>query len=89
MEPEINENILRTVQTHAFERLTYAQRETTNLHIDMHIYNAGDVIGPKFQKITASKSTILVFADDEPLANFGHTCRYLMYESKTGNFLNE
>ncbi len=89
MEAEINERTLRTVQTHAFERLTYAQRETTNLHVDMHIYQTGENIGPAFQKITASKPSILVFADDDPMANFGHACRYLAYDSKTGNFLNE
>jgi hypothetical protein len=89
METEINEKILQTVKSHAFERLTYAQRETTNLHIDTHVYKTGEVIGPKFQKVTASKPSILVFADDEPLANFGHTCRYMMYDTKTGNFLHE
>ncbi len=89
MASEINKKLLGIVQTHAFQRLTYAQQETTNLYVDMHIYKADEVIGPKFQKITASKPSILVFADDEPRANFGHTCRYLMYDSKTGNFLHE
>jgi hypothetical protein len=60
-----------------------------NLHIDMHIYEEGEVIGPKFQKIVAPQTCILVFADDEPLANFGHSCRYLLYENKTGKFLQE
>ena len=30
-----------------------------------------------------------MFADDEPHANYGHTCRYLLYESTTGKFLEE
>ncbi len=85
----MDEKILRTVQNHAFERLTYAQRETTNLHIDVHVYKTGEVIGPQFQKIKALKPSILIFADDEPMANFGHTCRYFMYDSKTGDFLHE
>jgi len=44
-------------------------------------------INPK--KITASKPSRVVFADDEPLVNFGHTCHYLMYDNKTGSFLHE
>jgi hypothetical protein len=89
MPDEISKNVRLTVQNHAFERLSFAQRETTNLYIDMHIYEMGEVIGPKFQKIVAPQTSILVFADDEPLANFGHTCRYLLYENKTGKFLQE
>ena len=89
MPDKISENILRTVESHAFERLSFAQRETTNLYIDTHVYRRGELIGPEFQKIAALQSSILVFADDEPRANFGHPCRYLLYESETGNFLQE
>jgi hypothetical protein len=45
----ISKTLLRTVQSHAFEHLSFAQRETTNLHIDKHIYRKGEVIGPEFQ----------------------------------------
>jgi hypothetical protein len=89
MADEIGKKVLQTVQSHAFEHLSFTQRATTNLHIDMHIYKKGEVIGPEFQKIIAPQASMLVFADDEPLANFGHTCRYLLYESKTGKFLKE
>jgi len=77
------------VQRHAYERLSFAQREETNLHLDTRIYQKGELIGPSFQKIKASQESIIVFADDEPMANFGHSCRYLIYESETGKFLRE
>jgi hypothetical protein len=89
MPSEISQSVLQRVQTHAFESLSFAQRTTTNLHIDTHIYERGETIGPKFQKIAAPQLSILVFADHEPLYNFGHTCRYLLYEERTGKFLNE
>jgi hypothetical protein len=89
MPGKISQRVLQRVQSHAFEHLSFAQRETTNLHIDMRIYGKGETIGPEFQKIVAPQSSILVFADDEPRANFGHTCRYLLYENNTGKFLQE
>jgi hypothetical protein len=89
MASNISQEVLRSMQSHAFEHLSFAQRETTNLHIDMRVYKKGETIGPKFQKIVAPQSSVLVFADDEPRANFGHACRYLLYESETGKFLKE
>jgi len=86
MPDRISKSVLLRVQSHAFEHLSIVQREATNLHIDMHIYEKGEMIGPKFQRIVAPQSSILVFADDEPRANFGHACRYMLYENKTGKF---
>jgi len=89
MPVKINRRVLQGVQNHAFEHLSFAQRATTNLHVDTHIYEKGEVIGPEFQKIVARQPSVLVFADDEPRANFGHACRYLLYESESGKFLQE
>lgn len=89
MPDTISQSVLESVQSHAFGRLSVAQQKTTNLHIDMRIYERGQTIGPEFQKIVAPQSSIVVFADDEPRANFGHACRYLLYEDKTGKFLKE
>lgn len=84
-----NEQVLERVRNHAFQRLSLAQRETTNLYLDEHVYQKGETIGPIFQKIVTQKPSILVFADDEPRANFGHTCRYLLYDEATGEFVRE
>ena len=89
MPGEINATVIERVQSHAFGRLPFAQRSTTNLHLDMHIYERGEMIGPEFQKIIAPQTSLLVFADDEPRANFGHRCRYMLYDEKTGKFLSE
>ena len=87
--PGISRRVLQNVQTHAFEHLSPQRRETTNLYIDTRVYEEGETIGPAFQKIAAQQRSILVFQDDEPLANFGHTCRYLLYDTAAGRFAQE
>src|SRR6266567_2051299 len=89
MADERNEQILHRVRTHAFSTLTFDKRETTNLHLDEHVYEKGERIGPEFQEIVADRPSILVFADEDPRANFGHNCRYLLYDAKTGAFHHE
>jgi hypothetical protein len=89
MPDEIKAHVLETVQRQAFLHLSRTQRETTNLHYDTRIYKKGEAIGPAFQRITAPQPSILVFADDEPAANFGHSCRYMLYESEAGKFLRQ
>lgn len=81
--------ILDNIRQHAVRQLSYERQEKTNLYLDEHIYAAGEVIGPHVQKITADRPVFLVFADDDPHANFSHACRYILYEAKTGGFHRE
>jgi hypothetical protein len=81
--------LFERVQAHAFSSLSSQRQATTNLHIDEHIYRKGERIGPGFQEITAPIDSILVFADDDPRANFGHACRYLLYDARNGDFHRE
>jgi len=89
MPAEKNEQMLQRVREHAFSSLSFNRQETTNLHLDEHIYQEGETIGPDFQKIVAYRPSILVFADDDPRANFGHNCRYLLYDATNGEFHRE
>lgn len=89
MPTERQEHVLQRVRLHAFENLPFHMRETTNLHLDEHIYEKGEHIGPAFQKAIVEKPSILVFADDNPRANFGHDCRYLLYDAESGQFHRE
>jgi len=81
--------IFENVRRHAVRHLSHIQQHTTNLHLDERIYSAEEIIGPEFQKIVAEGPTILVFADDDPLANFSHDCRYMLYDGVTGEFDRE
>lgn len=89
MLPDIPEQVIETIRGHAFRHVADRQQTTSNLSIDSRVYRAGDSIGPAFQGIYADGPTVIVFADDEPLANFGHACRYLLYNPETGEFIRE
>src|SRR5712691_3017613 len=69
-----------TIREHAFRSLTAEARLTTNLHIDRRVREPGEPLGPAFQNLKVERPSLLVFADDAPLANFGHPCRYLLYD---------
>ena len=89
MLPNIPQPIIDKIRNHAFRHIAERQQTTTNLSLDSRIYRTGDSIGPKFQGIQAGGPSVVVFADDNPLANFGHACRYLIYHSETGEFIKE
>jgi hypothetical protein len=89
MPTQIPEPTAQRVRAHAFNTLTFDKRQTTNLYFDDRTYNAGETIGPAQQRIVAQQQSILVFADDDPRANFGHACRYLLYDASSGNFHRE
>jgi Peptidase C13 family len=71
------------VKDHAFSMLSSRQRTTTNLYVDKKTYKVSELIGPRRQKIMARRPSILVFADDDPMANFAHACRYLLYDAES------
>jgi hypothetical protein len=83
------EPILQRVRAHAVGHLPFDARTKTNLYVDERIIPAGETIGPRRQKIAAGRPSVLVFADDQPTADFSHPCRYLLYESETGNLHRE
>ncbi len=78
--------LISGVQEHAFQLLSATERQTTNLHIDQRVFKKGELLGPEFQKIVVQKDSLLVFADDKPLANFGHDCRYILYDATSGEY---
>jgi hypothetical protein len=89
MLPDIPEEIADKIRSHALGYIAERQQMSTNLFLDSRVYGAGDSIGPRFQHISAEGPTVIVFADDQPQANFGHPCRYLCYHPETGEFLKE
>jgi hypothetical protein len=81
--------VLGQIAGHAFRTLDFSNRSTTNLYLDRAVRKPGTHIGPDFQKIRVERPTIVVFADDMPLANFAHPCRYLLYDSENGRLDRE
>ncbi len=89
MAREVPDRIRDRVQTHALRHVLSRNQTQTNLSIDRHIFEPGERIGPAFQGIRAKTASVVVFADDKPLANFAHACRYLIYDAETGEFQRE
>ncbi len=70
------------VREHAVRSLDWRRRETTNLHLDARVLKPGTRILAHNQRIPVERETVMVFADDAPLANWAHPCRYLLYDPK-------
>jgi hypothetical protein len=81
--------VFQRVRESVFRELSAEQRLTTNLHLDTRVYEKGEQLGPEFHDIKADRASILVFADDAPLANFGHDCRYLLHDPDDGALFAE
>lgn len=89
MTTPINAKMLRTIQDSAFRQLSARRRETTNLYILEDIQPAQSVIMARHQKIPVKQPTVVVFVDDEPLANWSHDCRYLLHDADSGKLYQE
>jgi hypothetical protein len=83
------ETTFERVRANAFDELSWSQRLGTNLSLADRVIERGQIVGPPHQKIKADRASILVFADDDPQANFSHPCRYLFYDAKTAKFHRE
>ena len=82
-------DIYDRVKAQAFDELSLSQRLGTNLSIGHRLIEKGETVGPQQQKIKADAQSILVFADDEPRANYSHACRYQFYDAESGEFHRE
>jgi Peptidase C13 family len=72
------------IQSDARIRLSFERTEPSNLWIQSEVLGRGQTIEAQHQKIEIERETVVVFADDAPLANWGHPCRYLLYEPENG-----
>lgn len=79
----------RSVIADAVSSLRGRRRQATNLYLNRAPYEPSSWVGPAFQRIAARQRCYVVFADDRPLANFGHECRYRFYDADTHAFLYE
>jgi hypothetical protein len=87
--PNINPQLLERVKSHALGHLTPARRQKTNLYFSKRLHEKGERLGPPSHRVTLEERVLLIFADDDPTANWGHACRYLLYHPETGELLRE
>ena len=83
------DNILNTIKNDAIQKAKQQSIPSTNLYIDVGILNPGDIITAGQQIINITQPSIMVFADDSPLHNWSHPCRYILYDAVNGAFINE
>jgi hypothetical protein len=83
-ETRIPEETLARVRSQAFKCLNPRQVHSTNLHVDRKLHLKGAGVGHPHDKLRIKRDSVLVFADDHPLANFGHDCRYLLFDPASG-----
>jgi hypothetical protein len=83
------DSIFTIVQRNAIEKLTFTQLKSTNLHIQQEVLKKGAVIEAHRQQIPVDKDTVMVFADDAPLFNWSHPCRYLLFDATTAEIYRE
>ena len=84
-----DQNILDRIRLDVFEELSWSQRNSTNLYLADRVIKPGEVVGPEHLKIAPEVASHLVFADDDPHANFTHACRYLFYDAEHGRLHRE
>ena len=89
MPENLSQNVLDKIKTHAVSRISTNQRERTNFSLDERVYERDEEFGPPNQRMRATRRTAVVFADDDPRANWGHACRYLLYDAETGRLIQE
>jgi hypothetical protein len=77
------------VKQQALARLSPTETWATNLYLDRRLHLRGTPLGPALQRLRAPRDCVLVFADDHPLRNFAHDCRYFLYDATTGDFFGE
>lgn len=77
-------DLFERIQIDAVSELSYSQSRSSNLHILREVVKKGVEVLAYKQRIPVERDTILVFADDAPLFNWGHPCRYLLYDARSG-----
>lgn len=89
MSEEIAQHIVDKIKLHAVSHLSTDMQLAANLSIDRRIYESGEEIGPPTQRIRVTHRTVVVFVDEDPRANWGHRCRYLLYDADSGELTRE
>lgn len=77
-------DVFAVIRDRAFRAVSPGRLGQVNLYLDRRVREAGEQLGPEFAGLRAERQSVLVFADDEPTANFGHDCRYLLFDPESG-----
>jgi len=88
MATNANPQILRRIKD-AHIRNEAQRSKTSNYFIQEDVFEEGKKIPIPLKEVFAVRPTIMVFADDDPLRNWAHPCRFLLFDAATGEQYNE
>lgn len=86
---DLERGVAQTIKLHAFRRIVNSKTDTRNLYVGKNVLRRGQNIHAGHTTIPIERDTAFVFSDDAPLFNWAHPCRYLLYNSKNGEFYKE
>lgn len=81
--------LISKIKSGIVSNLSWQAARNTNLHIENQVLKKGEVVLAYKQRIALERDSIIVFADDAPLFNWSHPCRYLLHDAATGDLYNE
>ena len=81
--------LISKIKSGIVSNLSWRAARNTNLHIENQVLKKGEVVLAYKQRIAVERDSIMVFADDAPLFNWSHPCRYLLHDAATGDLYNE
>lgn len=59
------------------------------MYIEQRMYKQGDALHLADQNIAFDRPSFYVFIDEQPAYNWGHSCKYFIYDAMSGEFLKE
>lgn len=65
------------------------QAERSNYYLNEEVLLKGRVVPIPRQTVKTDRPTLMAFADDAPLLNWAHPCRYLLHDAETGELVRE
>jgi hypothetical protein len=88
MGKEIRTQVFKKVKD-AHMRREAIRSKAANYYIQEEIFERGRLIPVPLKQVEAQRPTIVIFADDAPLRNWAHPCRYLLHDAETGELYHE
>ncbi|MCW3123159.1 MAG: Peptidase family protein [Flavipsychrobacter sp.] len=88
MTTRANVAVLKTIKDNHI-RIDGRRSKVSNYYIQETVFEKGARIPVPLAHVVAEKPTIMLFADDEPLSNWAHPCRYLLHDAATGQLYKE
>jgi hypothetical protein len=83
------ERLLRTIKSRALQNLPRSRRQFTNLYLQREVIQADSELVARQLRVPIPRETVMAFVDEEPLVNWGHNCRYLLFEANNGELYND